>query len=64
MYRADLMRIHADHIEVPAVEADGGELPDALSHGRCDEEPGGRLKAARARGGRRTVRPPAPLPIW
>lgn len=62
MYRVDLARIHADHVTVHAV--DGGELPDALSHGACNERHGALLKAARARGHRAQVRPPAPLPIW
>lgn len=63
MYRADLARIHADHITVHAV--DGGELPDALSHGSCNEAHGARLKAARARGHRGAgPRPVPPLPVW
>lgn len=63
MYRADLARIHADHVDTPLAE--GGTLPDALSHGSCNERHGAYLKAARARGVHGPgPRAPAPLPTW
>lgn len=63
MYRAELARIHADH--VGQHHADGAELPDALSHARCNTSHGGTLGNER-RAGLRPPRPTAPaeLPIW
>lgn len=63
MYRAELASIHADHVDEHHV--DGGELPDALSHARCNTSHGARLGNAR-RAGRRSP-PPTPraeLPVW
>lgn len=63
MYRIDHARIHADHVATPLIE--GGQLPDALSHGPCNEAHGARLKAARAQGQRGPgPTTSAPLPVW
>lgn len=43
---------------------EGGDLPDALSHGACNERHGQQLAIARARGARETYGPPAPPPAW
>lgn len=41
MYRANLGQIHGDHKGTP--RALGGDLPDALSHARCNTSHGARL---------------------
>lgn len=63
MYRSQLHQIHGDHVGTP--RALGGDLPDGLSHGRCNMRHGARLgnrlRGVRRRAARTTRRT---LPEW